>query len=379
MKSLFYSGMLLLIVFEVANVFFIMPMPGSQEMESIGLAYFLYSKRWIIRSILALIALIGIKGAWKNTKWLVIFLCMAYTGVLYLTHYQMAADTMFYQPRQLYFLKADQSVVDQDRLVIGVAHNGEAKAYPIQFLGYHHQVQDTIGGKPVMVTYCTVCRTGRVYEPIVNGQLEKFRLVGMDHYNAMFEDHTTKSWWRQATGEAIAGPLSGNKLPEVPAIQSSLETWLELYPGSLIMQPDSNFREIYDGLSDYESGQRSGRLTRRDTASWQDKSWIAGIDLGEVSKAYDWNELVSKEVINDTLASTPVSIVITSDQKGLFAFRRHSREQMLSFRNDTLTDGTVDYTLTGTAMDTSSESLRLLPVYQEYWHSWRTFHPSTRK
>ena len=45
MKSLFYSGMLLLIVFEVANVFFIMPMPGSQEMESIGLAYFLYSKR----------------------------------------------------------------------------------------------------------------------------------------------------------------------------------------------------------------------------------------------------------------------------------------------------------------------------------------------
>lgn len=348
-------------------------------MESIGVAYFLYSKRWIIRSILALIALIGIKGAWKNKKWRVIFLMLAYAGVLYLTHYKMAADTMFYQPRYLQFLKADENVVDPDRLVIGVTHNGEAKAYPIQFLGYHHQVQDTIGGKPVMVTYCTVCRTGRVFEPMVNGQLEKFRLVGMDHYNAMFEDHATKSWWRQGTGEAIAGPLSGNKLPEVPAIQSSLETWLKLYPGSLIMQPDSNFSEIYDSLSDYESGQRSGRLTRRDTASWQDKSWIAGIDLGEVSKAYDWNELVSKGVINDTPGSIPISIVLTPDQKGLFAFRRLTDEQQLTFRNDTLTDGTADYALTGGAMDSSSSSLYILPVYQEYWHSWRTFHPSTRK
>ena len=145
------------------------------------------------------------------------------------------------------------------------------------------------------------------------------------------------------------------------------------------MQPDSNFSEIYDSLSDYESGQRSGRLTRRDTASWQDKSWIAGIDLGEVSKAYDWNELVSKGVINDTPGSIPITIVLTPDQKGLFAFRRHTVEQQLTFRNDTLTDGTADYALTGGAMDSSSSSLYILPVYQEYWHSWRTFHPSTRK
>lgn len=284
---------------------------------------------------------------------------------------------MFYQPRYVQFLKADENIVDLDRLIVGVTHNGEAKAYPIQFLGYHHQVQDTIGGKPVMVTYCTVCRTGRVFEPMVNGQLEKFRLVGMDHFNAMFEDHATKSWWRQATGEAIAGPLTGGKLPEVPAIQSSLGTWLKLYPGSLIMQPDSNFSEIYDSLSDFESGQRSGRLTRRDTASWLDKSWIAGIDLGEVSKAYDWNELVSKGVINDTPGSIPISVIVTADQKSLFAFRRHSIEQQLTFRNDTLTDGAVDYTLAGTAMDSTSKSLYLLPVYQEYWHSWRTFHPNT--
>jgi len=378
-KSLFYLAILLLILFEAANVFFIMPMPGSQEMESIGVAYFLYSKRWIFRGFFALIALLGINRSWKSNRWLTIFLLVVYGGVIYLTHFKMAADTMFYQPRHLHFLPAEQNFVEPERLIIGVTLHGEAKAYPIQYLGYHHQVLDSIGGQPVIVTYCTVCRTGRVFEPIVDGKVEKFRLVGMDHYNAMFEDHTTKSWWRQATGEAIAGPLSGHHLPEVPAIQASLETWLELYPNTLIMQPDSNFTEIYAAMKDYESGLTSGRLTRRDSASWMDKSWIAGIDLGDISKAYDWNELVLKGVINDAPASIPVSIVVTPDQRSLFAFRRHSLEQELTFRNDTLTDGSVDYALSGVALDTTAKALSMIPVYQEYWHSWKTFHPATLK
>jgi hypothetical protein len=39
----------------------------------------------------------------------------------------------------------------------------------------------------------------------------------MDHFNAMFEDSQTKSWWRQVNGEAIAGPLKGKTLPEIPS------------------------------------------------------------------------------------------------------------------------------------------------------------------
>jgi hypothetical protein len=114
------------------------------------------------------------------------------------------------------------------------------------FLGYLHQVQDTIGGKPVIVTYCTVCRTGRVFEPVVNGKPEKFRLVGMDHFNAMFEDETTKSWWRQVNGEAITGKLKGQQLPEMFSTQTSLTKWLQLNPASLIMQADSDYIKSYD-------------------------------------------------------------------------------------------------------------------------------------
>jgi len=179
-----------------------MPMPGSQEMNSIDLAYFLHSKRWIIRTLLGLMMFTGIITAWKSNRWITLFLIVIACVVTYMTHFKMAADTMFYQPKTLLLQPVAENRIEKDRLVLGISHNGQAKAYPIQFLGYHHQVQDSIGGKPVIVTYCTVCRTGRVFEPIVNGQIEIFRLVGMDHYNAMFEDATTKSWWRQATGEA---------------------------------------------------------------------------------------------------------------------------------------------------------------------------------
>ena len=111
--------------------------------------------------------------------------------------------------------------------------NGIVKAYPIRFMSYHHQVQDTVGGMPLIITYCNVCRTGRAFLPVVRGQHERFRLVGMDHYNAMFEDATTGSWWRQSTGEAVAGPLKGQVLPEAESMQLTVKKLFELYPDAL--------------------------------------------------------------------------------------------------------------------------------------------------
>jgi hypothetical protein len=39
----------------------------------------------------------------------------------------------------------------------------------------------------------------------------------MDHFNAMLRDQVTKVWWRQENGEAIAGPLKGHFLDELPS------------------------------------------------------------------------------------------------------------------------------------------------------------------
>jgi len=376
MKKYFWFGLIGLLLFEIANVYFIMPMPGSQQMNSIDLAYFLYKWRWIFRGILAAMIFIGLfRSQWKR-KWLLLFPIVIVAAVIYMTNFVMAADHMFYQPKKVLMVSSSENKVDSNRLVIGVANNGETKAYPIQFLGYHHQVQDTVGGKPMIITYCTVCRTGRVYEPLVNGKPEKFRLVGMDHFNAMFEDETTKSWWRQVSGEAITGKLKGQQLPEVLSTQTSLSDWLQLNPNSLIMQADESFIKSYDSTFKFESGASKSKLTGTDSLSWKEKSWVIGVKTGKESKAYDWNQLKKEKLIQDKIGSTPVLIVLSKNEKSFFAFESPSENATFSLNGDTLLFNNYKLRIDGKGIDTTF-SLKPLPASQEFWHSWQAFNPGT--
>ena len=40
-----------------------------------------------------------------------------------------------------------------DELVLGLYAEGEARAYPIRMVFYHHIVNDMVGGRPILVTY----------------------------------------------------------------------------------------------------------------------------------------------------------------------------------------------------------------------------------
>lgn len=376
MKKIFWIGTIGLLLFEAANVYFIMPMPGSQRMNSLDLAYFFYQWRWLFRIVFGVCIIAGLlKAEWKR-RWLLFFPLAVLGAVIYMTNFVMAADHMFYQPQKYLLSDAKHNKIDTTRLVLGVAVNNEAKAYPIQLIGYHHQVQDTIGGKPILVTYCTVCRTGRVYEPVINGKQETFRLVGMDHFNAMLEDATTKSWWRQVTGEAVTGKLKGQKLPEVLSTQSTLSEWLKLYPHSLIMQPDPTFTASYDTAFKYESGKSKSKLTGTDSLSWKDKSWVIGIKENGKAKAYDWNRLKEERIIRDVIGTETILIVLAADNKSYFAYRLPSNDNIVTFMNDVIIINNARYSLNGQGID-NPLTLNRINASQEFWHSWKTFNPGT--
>ncbi len=380
MKKTFYFGVILLILFEILNVYFIMPMPGSQEMNSIEIAYFLYSWRWVFRIVFGLMVVVGFLKLWNSPRKIVrVLTLLPLVAVAYLFNFVMVADKMFLQAENLVFKSAaENDLVPLDQIIIGIEFNGEAKAYPLEFLAYHHQVRDIIGGKEVMVTYCSVCRTGRVYEPIVDGKTEIFRLVGMDHFNAMFEDETTGSWWRQVSGEAITGSSKEKKLTEYYSVQMSLDQWLELYPHSLIMQPDQSSIVHYDSDLKFESGEDKSSLTGTNPDSWQAKSWVVGIEIGDSSTAYDWNELKTKRIINDRIDQTNLALVLVDDDKSFVAFERPSSE-ILTISGDTIFHCNKKYNLAGSNIDSTSDYMKRIPAYQEFWHSWLTFHPNTRK
>ena len=376
MKKIFWLGCLGLFLFEIANVYFIMPLPGSQRMNSIDAAYFLHKWRWVFRAFFGATILVGlVKSTWKR-KWVPAIPLGLLAVIVYMVNFKMAADAMFKQPKGLLTVASDKNKVDSNRLVIGVSINGKAKAYPIQFLGYHHHVQHEEGGKSVLVTYCTVCRTGRVFEPIVNGKKETFRLVGMDHFNAMFEDAGTKSWWQQATGKAITGKLKGQQLPEVFSTQTTLAKWLTLHPASEIMQADSTFTKSYSKTTKYEDGTSLDKLTGTDTLSWKDKSWIIGVRVNGITKAYDWNRLKKERLIQDKLGNTSLLLLLAGDNKSFFAFE--SSDQKATLQNDTLTIGNKYFAINGIGIDTAF-NLKPIVAYQEFWHSWKTFNPRTMK
>ncbi len=377
MKKLFYIGAIALTLFEIANVYFIMPMPGSQHINSLDLAYFLYSYRWFLRIFFGLLLAIGASKVFSESKrkWMPAVTLIFPILAIYFFNFKMSADAMFKQPDHLVLKPKSENKMIDSTMVVGVEYNGEVKAYPLRFIVYHHQVRDDIGGKPMMITYCSVCRTGRVFEPLVKGKPENFRLVGMDHFNAMFEDATTKSWWRQATGEAVTGPLKGEVLPEVESFQLRLDKLFELYPEALVMQLDEMIKSKYDTLGRYERGKSKGDLTRTDSLSWKDKSWVIGIQIGSESKAYDWNTLKVNHIINDQLGGKPIFIALSKDEQSFVAFERPSIDLNFSIRNDSLLADGHAYNFSG--VSTTADRLKKINAYQEFWHSWRTFHPNT--
>lgn len=379
LPALFLLGALALVLVEFLNVYLIMPLPGSQRMRSIDLAYAIYRWRWPLRGLAGLLMLGGLPAALRATgkgRWGAVLALMAASGVAFFTNFKMAADQIFQQPKVVTMRPAATNAVKLDRLVVGIEIAGEARAYPLMFIGYHHQVRDTVAGRPVMVSYCTVCRTGRVFSPMVDGVAEEFRLVGMDHWNAMFEDRSTGSWWRQANGEAVTGARKGTVLEEIPSQQVTLAQWFALHPASLVMQGDPAFTEEYAKDYAYEKGTSRKTLTGTDTTSWGEKSWVVGIAAGGAAKAYDWNRLRRERVINDQVGTTPIVLVLGRDSASYFAYARPDGATTFTLRGDSLVGGAAAYALDGRG---AAGSLTPVSASQEFWHSWRTFQPATEK
>jgi hypothetical protein len=245
----------------------------------------LHAWRWAFRVVGALAVVAGIRAAFAvrlRWRWVPALAMLLSAGAAWAFNGVMAADRIFKQPPHVVLKPRLENRVDESS------------------------------------TYCSVCRSRRVFEPLVSGRLETFRLVGMDHFNAMFEDNRTGSWWRQATGTAVAGPLMGTRLPEVTSVQLTL-------------------RQSTHGR--FERGESTGSLTRTDPGSWNDKSWIVGVETGGVSKAYDWNRLKSDRVINDVVAGTPIVVALAQDEQGFVAFERPALSADFRVEGDQLRPG----------------------------------------
>ena len=124
-----------------------------------GLAIAFALRRWApLATALALIAGLALAVAlWRGGRWwsraLVVLALIPLAGAAWLARFNIF-ERMFAPLGDSRFLPAAEAnwVADGD-MVLAVERNGEAAAYPVRQVAYHHIVQDVVGGVPVAVTY----------------------------------------------------------------------------------------------------------------------------------------------------------------------------------------------------------------------------------
>ncbi len=128
--------------------------------------------------------------------------------------------------------------------VIGLVIDGDARAYPLQILTWHEIVNDTVGGRPVAVTYCPLCNAAIVFDRQVGDLTLEFGTTGnLRNSDLVMYDRETESWWQQYTGEAIVGELMGATLTVLPARLESFERFAARFPeGKVLVPTDPSMR-----------------------------------------------------------------------------------------------------------------------------------------
>jgi len=153
--------LLLLLVAAVAMVavpvWLIQPFRG-QTPRAMQIGYEL--RRWspLVTLIVSLVALAlcfylwtGTRRFWKKGALVVVFLLAV--GAAWLAR-QNHFEWMFHPlPNAEYVKAADADFVSDDDKVIAIEFNGDAAAYPVRQIAYHHIAQDEVGGVPIAATY----------------------------------------------------------------------------------------------------------------------------------------------------------------------------------------------------------------------------------
>ncbi len=136
--------------------------------------------------------------------------------------------------------------LDDKEPVMGLEINGDARAYPLRILMWHEIVNDTVGGRPVTVTYCPLCNAALVFDRVIDGAPDTFGTTGkLRNSDLVMYDRRTESWWQQFTGEAIAGKLTGAKLTLVPSRLESWERFKARHPDGQVLVPNNSGMRNY--------------------------------------------------------------------------------------------------------------------------------------
>ncbi len=243
----------------------------------------------------------------------------------------------------------DAAFLHDDDRVLGLTAGTEAKAYPVKILNWHEIVNDTIGGKAVVVTYCPLCGTGMAFEAEVQGKRHTFGVSGLLYQSdLLMYDHQTESLWSQVGMHAVSGSLTGEKLTPMSLEHTIWRDWRTAHPSTGVLSTRTGSFRNYD-RDPYEGYRDSAELffdTTHVDSRYHPKEWVVGIDIQGVTKAYPFTEL--KKV------SSPVTDQVNGQRV------------------------TVRFNATTRSASVIDEPGQQIPSVTAFWFAWYAFHPDTQ-
>ena len=149
------------------------------------------------------------------------------------------------KPRPTSPANADHWLTDHEP-VLAAAVGDRARAYPVQILVWHEIVNDTLGGRPIAVTYCPLCNSSLVFDRRVAGRTLTFGTTGnLRRSDLVMWDRQTESWWQQLTADAVVGDLTGTKLKVLPSQTLSWSDFKRVYPDGDVLSRATGFQRDY--------------------------------------------------------------------------------------------------------------------------------------
>jgi len=225
----------------------------------------------------------------------------------------------------------------------------------------------------------------------VGGRQLHFHLAGINNQNFIMRDEETGSWWQQVTGEAIQGPLKGQRLRPVFHDELTFGLWKREQPAGRVLRANEELARA----GKYAPANWEERMTKVPVTtsvvldkSLEPRTLVIGVSVNGVAKAYPLDAVVKQSLILDDIGGVPIFIVIGDDKRSVRAYERAVDGRKLEFfvkpnaSSLTLLDAETgtewDFTGRGTGGQLVGRQLQKLPVLNDYWFDWKTYNPATK-
>lgn len=292
-------------------------------------------------------------------------------------------------------------LLQPDDYVLGVVHNGQARAYPRDSIARPHFYSDNVGGQDLTISYCILCNSGIGFKNELKGQPLNLECITAYNNNIIYRDKNSDNFIQQLDGKVIYGPAAGTTLDSLPVIITTWREWKELHPETkLYYAPAKTLRDkMVAGMLEMlipvqKLSKRSkpwhriqGKLDKRLPAM----SFVIGVEINGERCAYPIGELRRKRVINDTVGGEPIVVLYNSNRDVGAVYSRKTADGELEFStvDDSGSNGDIVardssgslWDVNGVAREgeRKGQSLRAIPHFNNlFWFSWALFKPDTR-